>query len=360
MKLVKCNSLRYQKCALSKQAALIEQASLAPGRRRGNPARRRESLNVCSQYVGERGPNAIQYHDDDFDWSDCVVEGQRAVERQKLEWIQFRNDVNIDGEVGQGLSPEFLLSNQNGRDDDQEYPKNSKSYSDDWEKFHRMHSAGRFFKEKRYLTLEFPCLLDKGDVTSGLRVGEIGCGCGSALIPVLRENKSVQAVGCDVSETATQVFREMCQKAGIENDRVELHVHASGKNKRSPFQDDSCDRMMIIFTLSAMRPSEMTGVLVEAKQALKEGGLLLIRDYGLYDMAQLRFPGSQLIDPESMVYQRADGTLSSFFSRQQLESMAKGVGFRCKECKYVCTNIINKKDGKNMRRVFIHGVFEKV
>jgi methyltransferase-like protein 6 len=288
-----------------------------------------------------------------------VEEGQRAVERQKLEWIQFHNGLNMDGD--QGLAPELLLSTQNIRDNDQEYPRlYSKTYSDEWETFHRTHSAGRFFKEKRYLTLEFPCLLDKGDDESGLRVGEIGCGCGSALIPVLRENKRVNAVGCDVSETATQVFREMCQKAGIENDRVELHVHAAGKSKSSPFQDDSCDRMMVIFTLSAMRPSEMTGALCEAKQALKKGGLLLIRDYGLYDMAQLRFPGSQLIDHVNMVYQRADGTLSSFFSREQLESMAKGVGFWCKECKYVCTNIINKKDGKNMRRVFIHGVFEKV
>ena len=238
---------------------------------------------------------------------------------------------------------------------------NNKTYSDDWETVHRLHSAGRFFKEKRYLTLEFPCLLDEGDDTSGLRIGEIGCGCGSALIPVLRANERATAVACDVSKTATRVFREMCQKAGIENDRVELHVHAAGKSNCSPFQDNSCDIMMIIFTLSAMSPSEMTCVLSEAKRALKSpGGLLLVRDYGKYDMAQLRFPGSQLIDPGNMVYERADGTLSSFFSREQLESLVADIGLECKECKYVCTNITNKKDGKNMRRVFIHGIFEKV
>lgn len=104
----------------------------------------------------------------------------------------------------------------------------------------------------------------------------------------------------------------------------------------------------------------MTGVLSEAKRALKKGGLLLIRDYGQYDMAQLRFPGSQLIDPDNMVYQRADGTLSCFFSRERLESLAAGIGLKCQECKYVCTSIANKKDGQIMRRVFIHGVFGKV
>eukprot|EP00890_Picochlorum_soloecismus_P005454 jgi/Picsp_1/590/NSC_00587-R1_s-adenosyl-l-methionine-dependent methyltransferase len=317
MKFGNYDSLRYQykRALLKKAVSPLEARQARPGRRRG-------VARVCSRYVGERGPNAGQYHDDDFDWSVCVEEGRRAVAKQKLERIQLQGSAG-GPEAGRH---EVLFAKENVPDTERyqiNMNNNNKTYSDEWEQFHRLHSAGRFFKEKRYLSLEFPCLLDDGDGTSGLRVGEIGCGCGSALIPVLRANKRATAVACDVSETATGVFREMCQKAGIENDRVELHVHAAGKNKCIPFQTDSCDIMMIIFTLSAMSPSEMTGVLSEAKRALKKGGLLLIRDYGQYDMAQLRFPGSQLIDPDNMVYQRADVANDSNRLRQGLASSAK-------------------------------------
>jgi hypothetical protein len=40
----------------------------------------------------------------------------------------------------------------------------------------------------------------------------------------------------------------------------------------------------------------MAAVLALAWSALRPGGLLLVRDYGLYDMTQLRFPGTQKLD----------------------------------------------------------------
>lgn len=51
---------------------------------------------------------------------------------------------------------------------------------------------------------------------------------------------------------------------------------------------------------------------IEFVQVLKPGGLLFFRDYGVYDMAMLRFaPGHKLSDN---FYVRQDGTRAYYFS----------------------------------------------
>ena len=50
-----------------------------------------------------------------------------------------------------------------------------------------LHRGGTFFKERRYLLAEFPCLL-----RDNLTVLEVGCGSGSSALPVLRANGSAR------------------------------------------------------------------------------------------------------------------------------------------------------------------------
>ncbi len=285
---------------------------------------------TVAQFVGEKGRNATEYHDNDFDWSTCVVDGENAVARQREE---YRTVSTRRESLGIG-------------------------YSATWEDFHHSHSTGRFFKEKRYLTIAFPRLLESYG-TRGHVIGEIGCGCGSALIPILRDNPCATAIACDVSSTAIEFFSSVCADAGIESDRVRLSVHASGSTEESPFEAHSVDSMLIIFTLSAFHPREMQYVLREAYTALNQGGMVLFRDYGMYDMAQLRFHGSQLVDDEHLVYRRADGTLSNFFSIEFLEREFTKAGFSTVECRYVTTHVTNTKKRVTMKRVYVHGVFQK-
>lgn len=112
-----------------------------------------------------------------------------------------------------------------------------------------------------------------------------------------------------------------------------------------------------MFTLSAVPPDLQMHMLRNAHASLRPGGTLLIRDHGLYDMVQLRIPASQWVGPN--MYKRGDGTLAYFFSVEDLAAKAEAAGFVVRECKYVCVTNWNRKAGLELKRVFVHGVFER-
>ena len=93
-------------------------------------------------------------------------------------------------------------------------------------------------------------------------------------------------------------------------------------------------------------------------QALRPGGLLLIRDHGLYDLTHLRLSPEQLLADK--LYRRLDGTTCYFFTTENLQARAEAVGFVTLECKYACTNLLNRRKQVHMKRVFVHGVFQKL
>lgn len=92
-------------------------------------------------------------------------------------------------------------------------------------------------------------------------------------------------------------------------------------------------------------------------QALRLGGLLLIRDHGLYDLTHLRLPPEQQL--ADRLYRRLDGTTCYFFTTEDLQAQAEAAGFVTRECKYACTSLLNRRKKVHMKRVFVHGLFEK-
>jgi len=69
---------------------------------------------------------------------------------------------------------------------------------------------------RRYLLLEFPCLTISQPPQHFM---EIGCGCGSSLLPVLKANPTCTVTGTDLSPTAVDMFKRAAAKAGITTHR---------------------------------------------------------------------------------------------------------------------------------------------
>ncbi|XP_052000282.1 tRNA N(3)-methylcytidine methyltransferase METTL6 [Xyrauchen texanus] len=122
-------------------------------------------------------------------------------------------------------------------------------------------------------------------------------------------------------------------------------------------QADTVDVATLIFVLSAIHPDKMQQALENIFKVLKQGGIVLFRDYGLYDHAMLRFKsGNKLGDN---FYVRQDGTRSFFFSREYLASLFQQIGVETPVNEYVLRETVNKKEGLCVPRVFLQSKFRK-
>lgn len=72
----------------------------------------------------------------------------------------------------------------------------------------------------------------------------------------------------------------------------------------------------LLFVLSAISPDKMAAVVSNLHSVLRPGGQVLLRDYGLFDHAMLRFGRGHKI--QEQFYVRQDGTRAYYFSQGQL------------------------------------------
>lgn len=318
----------------------------------------------------EEEKGEAEYHSKDFDWEDLRADVENHP--SFVHHFQF----HIQSSSSSSSQPD----------------------SDAWKRFHIRHSSGKFFKERRYLLKEFPELVSCKE--ENCKVLEVGCGNGSTVLPILRGNETAVVYACDCSSETLARAKEIvdasnviasehrfrpfycdfpvtgfpswlaCNRCRGPSLRVQhTCVSDAGVNDNKAGSEDSyslkesgcciggVDFVALIFTLSAIPRKQMPVAIKECFSVLKPGGLLLFRDYGLYDMTMFRFDPEQRVGPRE--YVRSDGTLSYFFCLDTVRDLFVGAGFIELELDYCCIKSVNHRNGKSMRRVWVHGKFQK-
>lgn len=235
---------------------------------------------------------------------------------------------------------------------------------DKWDNFYAHHSRW-FFKDRKWLDMEFPELFSK----HSRRIWEVGCGAGNTLFPLSKAKKNnndeknaieisdVHIFACDFSQKAVDLvkgFREYDPKI-----MTAFQHDLTSPELPEQIMPESLDIILAIFVISAIPPPQLPFVLSKLFRALKPGGLLLFRDYGRGDLTQLRFKPERLLDPQNDFYQRGDGTDVHFFTEEECADLALQAGFLVEQNLSDRRVIVNRLRKLTMFRVWQQGKYRK-
>ena len=238
--------------------------------------------------------------------------------------------------------------------------------SKNWDLFYRR-NRDRFFKDRHYLQAEWPeldatpegddatsqrsqadaeaddddCSALRGDGTD-LRAAvaestaadtvllEAGCGVGNTLFPLLAANERLRCYAFDFAESAVAIVKEHPLFA---SGRV---VAAVGDltSGALPAELAGClgraDLCTLMFVLSAISYDRMDAAVRAIASGMREGGLLLFRDYAAGDGAQERLRSgrsAKQLDAGGRFFVRQDGTRAYFFEESELRELLSRGGF---------------------------------
>ncbi|KAM9850739.1 tRNA N(3)-cytidine methyltransferase METTL8, mitochondrial [Aulostomus maculatus] len=246
-----------------------------------------------------------------------------------------------------------------------------------WDKFYELHQD-KFFKDRMWLFLEFPELLPldakkqalnrcQGDQqaehppaneSSGgtrrqdrdapncqelchkaaleandtsfpgqhaaFKILEVGCGVGNSVFPIVNNIKDKDAFlyCCDFSPCAIQLVKD---HPDYDDSICHAFVHdICEEDATFPFLPHSLDVILAVFVLSSIHPDRLQGVVNRLSTYLKHGGIFLFRDYGRYDLSQLRFKKGRCLSEN--FYSRGEGTCVYFFTTDEVHSLFSKAG----------------------------------
>ncbi|KAM0792893.1 hypothetical protein ACM66B_002655 [Microbotryomycetes sp. NB124-2] len=291
--------------------------------------------------------------------------------------------------------------------------KHKKEAARNWDIFYKNNRDG-FFKDRHWTDKDFVELaqLETDEDASGKGKGkcimEVGCGTGAFVYPLLERYPSTQFYAFDFSRRAVDLVKS---HPLYTPERVHAFVHdltcprgsltlaqnleaapPEFKSDDEPFRRPEI--ISCIFVISALPPGAQRAAVQSLVDVLAPGGSLLLRDYALFDMAQLRFHAlpskgyatvpsllSADVDSTSATsqhdtergkawYRRGDGTMTYFFTPDELNKLvqtdmvqeaADGTRFKMVgECEVRERAMENKAQQWDCVRRFVHASWRKV
>lgn len=255
-----------------------------------------------------------------------------------------------------------------------------------WDQFYEVHQD-KFFKDRKWLFLEFPELLPSSTVErrtgarrshqepapeptedvaqtppfpgqhASFRILEIGCGVGNSVFPIVNNIKNTDSFlyCCDFSPRAIQLVKD---HPDYDDSVCHAFVHdICLEAAYFPFPPQSLDVILAVFVLSSINPQRMQRVVNRLSAYLKHGGVFLFRDYGRYDFTQLRFKNGQCLSDN--FYIRGDGTCVYFFTKEEVHDLFSKAGLE--EIQNLEDKRLQVNRGKKvvMRRVWMQSKYRK-
>ncbi|CAG8587777.1 6029_t:CDS:2, partial [Diversispora eburnea] len=237
------------------------------------------------------------------------VFGTRTLDKKDNVWNHNAWD-NVEWDEEQEKSAQDKVrkqaSNPMPLEEQEKYHQEAAEF---WNTFYR-HNVNKFFKDRQWLGIEFPELIAATKLNvCPKRIFEIGCGAGNALFPLLTENENPELFiyAGDFSSNAIDV---VINNKNYDPKKCKAFIWDLTSTEIPEYiKPASLDLVVLIFVMSAIHPQDWNQVV---KNMLKPGGLVLFRDYGRYDMAQLRFKEGRMLSDN--FYVRGDGTRVYFFT----------------------------------------------
>ncbi|KAI9315258.1 methyltransferase-like protein 6 [Dichotomocladium elegans] len=234
--------------------------------------------------------------------------------------------------------------------------KYKKEAAKNWDLFYKRNTT-KFFKDRHWTDREFEELAYNRDEHNKLSCLEVGCGVGNFVFPALADNPNLFIYACDFSKRAVDMVKSNEQYDESRCKAFVCDLTADSLTDNVPAE--SLDLVSALFVFSAIPPEKMEMAIKNIYNVIKPGGYVLFRDYGLYDEAQIKFSTASDKKLDENLYVRQDGTMSYFFSVEDLATRFEAAGFKTIRNEYVYRETSNRRLELNVDRIFVQAKFQK-
>jgi SAM-dependent methyltransferase len=225
--------------------------------------------------------------------------------------------------------------------------------SKDWDSFYSRNQT-KFYNDRHYLQREFPRDFDTAEHRT---LVEIGAGVGNNILPLMEAKPTWDIRGFDLSPVAIDLLR---RDQRFLQARARADVWDITSMDHPPPVQGIADICTLLFCLSAIHPAHMARAVRNVASTLKPGGILLFRDYGRYDEAQLKLGtarGQRLADN---FYVKQDGTKCYYFTLDDLQTLCDNADLKVLDLQYIKRVYWNRAQDQQRRRVWVQGRFQKL